>query len=47
MLVHAGYLLALGARSFRVEFVNQRMLELQNWTMEIAGPGTQIGHDAT
>ena len=32
-------------KDFRVEFVNQRMLELQNWTMEIAGPGTS-GYDS-
>jgi signal transduction histidine kinase/DNA-binding response OmpR family regulator len=32
-------------KNFRVEFVNQRMLELQGWTMEIAGPGTS-GYDS-
>jgi PAS domain-containing protein len=32
-------------KDFRVEFVNRRMLELQNWTMEIAGPGTS-GYDS-
>src|SRR5436190_1837951 len=32
-------------RDFRVEFVNRRMLELQSWTMDIAGPGTS-GYDS-